>query len=244
MKKVYIIAAISAVITGILLFVFLTKLEKNKSIKPEYETIVVAAQDIPAFTSIKEEMIKAVQIPKGGAHEKVARETGIVIGSMCESQILSGEQIIIDKLKNQGENKSGIAYIIPEKMRAISIAVDDISGVSGFIKQGDYVDIIASITTAYLPDGTKKENPSNFTAVIAENILVAALDKSLSPKTEISSTTPTPTYSTITLIVSPQDAMKIIQSYKNGQITVSLRAVGDHSENDTPALDGEKILVQ
>lgn len=241
MKKVYILAAVAAVLTGVLLFSFLSGLEKKKEIKPEYETVVVAAQDIPPYTPITAEHVQAIQLPKGSGHEKAVRSTELVIGKMAESVILKGEQILAEKLKTVGENQSGLAYVIPKGKRAMTIAVDDITGVAGFIRQGDCVDILLTLSANYKPDGVEPETPGPITTVLAQNILVAALDKSLSPPAN-SNGSVGGTYTFLTLIVTQEETMRITEGSKNGQITLLLRAAGDDGANTQPPIGVDALI--
>ena len=150
MKKVVLFSLIAAICAGVMLYLYLGKLEQQKQVQIVYEEVVVAAQDIPAYTAITPEMLTVQQIPKGTAHPLAARAVSDAAGFVTEGAILAGEEVIPAKLKKPGQVESGLSYVIPKGMRAVTIGVDEISGFAGFLQRGDYVDIYAYITTSYV----------------------------------------------------------------------------------------------
>jgi len=239
MKKVYIAAAVLAVLTGALLYVWLGNVEKSSEVEIQYETVIVAAQDIPAYTVITSDMLTSAQVPLGTAHEYAAISASAVVGLTTESDILTGEQILTKKLKVMGESSSGLSYVVPSGMRAVTIAVDDISGVNGLIRIGDYVDVVANLSTTYGSDPAA-ETPAEVstTTVAAQNVLVVSLDSKLSDDGTQTG------YSYMTLILSPEDAMRVIEGYRIGTLTVILRSSGDHSKNSEKPVVPDDLVAQ
>ncbi len=256
MKKVVLFALIAALCAGALLYVYLGKLEQQKEVKVVYESVVVAAQPIPAYTPITPDMVTIKQVPQGSSHPSAARSADEVIGFVTESALITGEEILPAKLKQPGQAESGLSYVVPVGMRAITIAVDDISGVAGFIQRGDYIDVLAYVSVKVLGfDGmdpelykqmTGQDVPAedigvtveSATVVIAQNICVAAIGKTFAnSSSEIEGG-----YGSITLFVTPEDAMRINHAAKSGILTVVLRATGDHEKNtEDPILSNQLI---
>jgi len=232
MKKVYIIAAVLAVLAGVLLFLYLGNLENSSGTVVETETVVTAIRDIPAYTTIDATMLTLTSYPKGSAHPKAARSISEVVGKTTESEILSGEQIIPEKLKSED---SGLSYLLPEGMRAVTIAVDDVSGIAGFIQIGDYVDVICNTNTDY-------SESYNTTFVVAQDIKVAALDKQMVTSTTSSGSTVATSYTYLTLFVTPQQSLDIVHSYRAGVLSVALRRFNDHATADMKPVDNNDLL--
>ncbi|MEZ4626759.1 MAG: Flp pilus assembly protein CpaB [Eubacteriales bacterium] len=179
-----------------------------------------------------------------------------MIGFVTESAMITGEEILPAKLKQPGQTESGLSYVIPEGMRAITIAVDNISGVAGFIQRGDYVDILGFMSVkVYGYDGLDPESYKKITGidplpeelgvtvesatlVVAQNICVAAIGTTFAnSSSEIEGG-----YGSITLFVTPEDALRINQSAKSGILTVVLRSTGDHEPNtQDPILSNQLI---
>lgn len=252
MKKIYIIAAIAALAAGVFLYLYLDGLNEEVAVEIQYESVVIAAEDIPAYTVISAEMVTVAPLPLGSAHALAARSVSEVVGLTTESAILSGEQLLTAKLRVPGESASGLAYVIPEGMRAMTIAVDEVTGVSSLIRQGDYVDVVAHIATTFASPETVVENADGTTTVeppvaaestliAADNVLVAALNGEMTehPPVEGESTK----YAYVTLIVTTEEAMRITEGYRFGQLTLLLRASGEHGFNPEPPINADTLIT-
>lgn len=256
MKKVVLFALIAALCAGALLYVYLGKLERQKEIPVVYEDVAVAAQDIPAFTPITAEMIAIKQVPQGTSHPLAARTAAEVVGYVTESKILKDEEILPAKLKQPGQTESGLSYIVPDGMRAVTIAVDEISGVAGFLQRGDYVDVISYTTTTYQPEDaaqgadetaqSAQSAPTTqaTTVVAAQNVCVAAVGTSLASASSDAAEGAEAVYTSVTLFLTPEDAMRVIQGAKSGVVLLVLRASGDHEANTQPPMVSDTLLEQ
>ncbi|NLI54202.1 MAG: Flp pilus assembly protein CpaB [Clostridiales bacterium] len=257
MKKVILFALIAALCAGALLYFYLGNVEQQKEVQVVYENIIVAAVDIPAYTTITAEMLTLKQMPEGTAHPNAARSADAVIGYVTESDLIKGEEIIPIKLKQHGQLDSGLSYVVPDGMRAVTIAVDEVSGVAGFLQRGDYVDVISFTTTSYvLPEEAKVEDPNaeettadttkptqGTTVVAAQNVRVAAVGMTLSDTAASAAETSEMAYSTVTLFLTPEEAMRVIQGAKSGVIMLTLRASSDHDANEEDPVVSDSLLV-
>ena len=258
MRKIVIFALIAALCAGALLYFYLGNLEAQKEVKVEYDSIVVAAVDIPAFTPITGDMVTFRQVPMGYAHPLAARTKEEVVGLVTESEIIAGEEMLPSKLKQFGETDSGLSYVVPEGMRAVTVAVDEVSGVAGFLQRGDYVDVISYTSTSYeMPTAdqvqtgtTETTDPAqnavsqSTTVIAAQNILVAAIGRSLSSSTGSTEDQSAIGYNSVTLILSPEDAMRVIQGSRSGSLILILRASGDHDTNTEDPVINDSLLIK
>lgn len=147
MKKIYIIAIVSAAICGILLYSFFSGYEKKTTMTTEEnqqkaEQIVVAAEDIAAYTELTEKMLKVVAVSEGSAHTNAAHTIDEVIGKITEREIVSGEQILTNKVYKTGDSGTSLSYEIPKGMRAMTKNVDIEKNLAGYMEEGDLIDII------------------------------------------------------------------------------------------------------
>ena len=255
MKKVVLFAFIAALCAGALLYFYLGKLEAQKQAEVVYDNVVVAATNIPAYTPITGDMLTFKQIPMGFAHPLAAHTLDEAIGLVTESAIIEGEQILPSKLKQFGESDSGLSYNVPEGMRAVTVAVDEVSGVAGFLQRGDYVDVLSYTTatvqseqTEVAEDGTQQTVQTaqsvSVTVVVAQNIRIAAVGMSLSSPTVVTEGEPVMGYSSVTLLLTTEDAMRVIQGSKSGSISLILRAPGDHNPNTEKPIVNDTLLTQ
>jgi pilus assembly protein CpaB len=131
-KKVKILALLSAIVTALLLFVFLSSLIKFGG--SDTSKIVTAAQDIPANTLITQEMLVSTDVPTDAVLPGAITKISDVVGKALKSDIYIGEQIISAKMIVPGETGDGaLSYAFEPGMRAITIGVDATSGVAGML---------------------------------------------------------------------------------------------------------------
>lgn len=106
--------------------------------------VVVAAQDIPENVRITGAMIEVSSVPSEyilrGAYEALDD----VLGSMTKTAIYKGEQIMGGRI-SRGDTPDEFSYRIPEGKRAVSLAINNINGVAGFIQPRDRIDVLLTM---------------------------------------------------------------------------------------------------
>jgi pilus assembly protein CpaB len=211
-KKVKILALLSAIVTALLLFVFLSSLIKLGG--TDTSNIVTAAQDIPANTLITEEMLANTEVPTDAVLPGAITKISDVVGKAMKTDIYSGEQIISAKMIVPGETGDGaLSYAIEPGMRAITIAVDATSGVAGMLRPADRIDLVGEFDSAGII----------YTDLVAEYVHILAVDSVLDSSGKAGDGT-TPAYSTITLEVTPTQAMEISNAVYSGTLRAVLRS--------------------
>jgi pilus assembly protein CpaB len=129
---------ISAVASVVLYRLIVTKLAA--SAKPSIAQVVVASRNIEIGTLLKEADLKTVDWngpePKGALGNSSA-----AVGRGVVAAIYEGEPILENRLAGRGAG-AGLAATIPPGMRAVSIRVNDVGGVSGFVRPGAKVDVL------------------------------------------------------------------------------------------------------
>ncbi len=128
------------------------------------------------------------------------------------------------RLAEKGNEGGALSYALEEGYRAISVAVNDVTGVSGYINRGDRVDVVATLV-AY--DATKKNQPVS--TLIAQNLLVLETGTKWKKPTDSASDG----YATVTLAATPQEALKINYAATNGKLGLVLRPVLDNAKVTT-----------
>lgn len=230
MKKVKILALLSAIVTALLLFVFLSSLIKFGG--TDTTQIVTAAQDIPANTLITQEMLANTDIPADAVLPGAITKMSDVVGKALKSDIYVGEQIISAKIIVPGETGDGtLSYAIEPGMRAITIGVEATSGVAGMLRPSDRIDIIGEFSVAN----------TVYTDLVAEYVNILAVDNVLSETGKTSDGT-TVAYSTITLEVTPAQAMEISMAAYSGSLRAVLRSPLDEVLNNYKSITLVNVL--
>ena len=236
MKKVRLAALISALITAVLLYIFLSSL--GHSGESNRLAVVTASADIPSDTLITEDMLTMTKLPADAVLGDSATDKKLVSGKVAKTDIFAGEQILKGKLVSAGDTKNGeLAYTIEPGMRAISIAVDSTTGLAGMLKPNYKVDIISDF------DRENKDGSNiSYTTMVAEDITVLSVDSVLSKEGKEQPEDGNASYSTITLQVTPQQAMELSLSEYKGHLRAILRSPLDDKKTDLPYVTLDSVM--
>lgn len=230
MKSKYIIllSLIFGLLTAYLIFTYLTGLEQSIT-SIEYGEVVVAARDLPAKTHLTGEMITVKKVSLEYIHPQAMTKKDQVAGNISISPLVAGEQILKSKIATKDNVKNGLSYLVPVGKRALTVAVDEVSGVAGLIKPGDRIDVAATVN---IPEG-QREAP--FALVVLQDIQVLAVGRNLEEKE-------TQGNSTVTLAVTVEESRPLILASTKGSIRLMLRSPVDDSKVYTTPFKADNFL--
>ncbi|MBT9171892.1 MAG: hypothetical protein DDT21_00266 [Syntrophomonadaceae bacterium] len=215
-KKMLLLSVILAVLAGLAVFRFLAELERKSELEANLGPVLVAKADIPPRSRLNEGMFALVQQPKEFIHPQALTEQSQVKGAFARERLAAGEQVLASRLVAAGEVRAGLAYLISLGHRAMSVPVDSVSGVGGFILPGDRVDALVTIDV--------EENDTSIvtTTLVAENLLVLAAG------TIIRSTEQEQlAVDHVTLEVPANKVAALTQAGDRGALRLTLRAAGE-----------------
>jgi pilus assembly protein CpaB len=185
--------------------------------------VVVAANDLNVGSKIEDRDLKIVRLPAESLPEGVFRSKTRVVGRGVVLPVSKGEFILPNKVA--GENAgSGMPALIPPGMRAVSVRVNEVVAVAGFVVPGTRVDVLLT--------GNPGGNSDNQTTTVLENIAVLAAGQKL----ERNSAGEPQSVPVITLLVSPEDAQKLTLASQEGRIQLSLRNPLDTNQQKLPSV--------
>lgn len=216
-KRIIILAVITGLLTAILTISYINSSKNQIPVGMKTTEVVVATVNIESNVAITREMVEIRELPANSIHIQSIRNLNDVIGQITSEKIIAGEQIIKDRLAI-GQTDTSVSFTIPENMRAISIPINETTGVAGFISVGDKIDIMIedviagkSITTTKLQNVMvlqKGQNP-------ADNFELQGANKGLT--------------ASLTILVTPSQAEVIGYALNIGSpIAVSLRNPADN----------------
>lgn len=223
MKKIYLIALLFAVLTAIAVFNYAQYLQN--SMQTPKGAVVSALIRIPENTLITEDMIELKKLPQEAINPLGAASTSLVAGRITNSAIEAGEQILTVRLNEKGKENGGLTYTIPKGHRAITVEVTNITGVAGYIKKTNHVDVIASL----MMDSIINEK----TEKVAKTTLLLQ-DREVLETGPASAEKGTVGYANITLAVTPEEAVRLFYAQTNGKLTVVLRPILEEEKNEIP----------
>lgn len=150
--------------------------------------------------------------------------------------IEKNEAILAVKVTAPGE-KAGITSQLERGMRAFAINVDVSSGVSGFLRPGDQVDIYWTGGTGGLADELEGRSEGDVTKLIETNIKLIAVDQVANAET-----TDAMIARTVTVSVQPQQVAALAQAQSTGRLSLSLVGAEDDSVAEAVEVDQRKLL--
>jgi pilus assembly protein CpaB len=181
--------------------------------------VVVATRPLAVGTMIKPADVKLVRTPAlpKGAFSKVEE----VLDRPVVSNILLEEPILEGRLAVKGSGL-GLAPTIPVGMRAVTVRVNDVAGVAGFVLPGMRVDVLVS--------GKPPNGDDNMTITCLQNVLVLSAGQVMQADAR-GQAIQAPT---VTLLVSPEDAETLTLAGTEGRIQLVLRNSSDQTIEKTP----------
>lgn len=184
-------------------------------------TIVVASRDLPAGSIVRREDVEAIEWPGAAVPEGFATQLGEVVGRGVITEVRENEPLLAWKMAEK-EAGGGLSITIPEGMRAVSVEVDEVVGVAGFVLPGTRVDVLATV----MP-GTDRRQTT--TRIILQNVRALAADQQYQQDIDGE-----PQYVTVvTLLVTPEDAEALTLAATEGRIQLALRNTLDVNEIET-----------
>lgn len=244
-RKLLLLCAAAALLVFLILYGILSALfskKEEKAVAPQAMVPVIEANtDIAPQTVITEDMVKAVEVSPSMVPAGALTDKNAVVGKKAGTDIYMGDIITGRKLSQRA---GGFVGLIPDGMRAVSFSVNDVTGVSGFAKPGDKVDILLV---------TEREGKNRITSkILLKDVLILAVNKSSgqpqpqpqktdkdgksvpdgsAPRQTSSSTASIGTPSVVTVALTPYDAAKLIASTQIGQLQMLLRPSNDEGDH-------------
>lgn len=173
--------------------------------------VVVTVQKLSLGARIAPENVRVVSWPQALKPEGSFQTVDQVVGRGVTVPMLPNEPVLETRLAPK-EGGAGLTATIPEGMRAVSVKVNDVIGVSGFVLPGTRVDLILTGS----PDQTLGIDTSK---VILENVLVLAAGQNIQQDENGNPQN----VQVITLLVTPEDAQKVALASVDGRIQLALR---------------------
>jgi pilus assembly protein CpaB len=239
-NKRLILALMGAVICGLFAVMLVTRyLASVRNYAKDLNNVVVAKTEIPLGTKITADQLALLPIPNGSAPEGAFRKVEEVVDRVAVIPIGLREPVTISKLAPAGTD-GGLGAVIPPGYRALTVKVDEIVGVSGFVMPGSYVDVVAVI----VPVAANAAAQGPISKIVLQNIKVLASGAKLDSPTDQREPTKV---NAVTLLVTPDQAEKLVLAANESKLQLVMRHFGDEEDTQTNGankatlLDGESV---
>lgn len=192
--------------------------------------IVVAAYDLPLGTKIESSELKMAKWSGDAIPEGAYTDPHQAIGSYVKSQFVSNEPIVANKLF-LGQKTAGVMpLLIPFGMRAVSVPVDEVSDIAGFVLPHTRVDVLVALAGS-------DANSKPLAKIVLQNIEVLAVAQEVEMKKDAPDVV-----KVVTLLVSPQDAERLALANREGTLRLAMRNYNDNKIVLTSGADVAQML--
>ena len=196
--------------------------------------VAVAKVAIPIGTKIIPEQVMVVQYPKESTPDGTFESAERLAGRVAVTNIAPREPITESRLAPEG-TAGGLSAVIPEGYRAMTVKVDDVVGISGFIMPGTLVDVVVVIDPA---DHAGMQDPVS--KIVLQNIKVLANGQNIDkPENQREANT----VKAVTLLVTPEQAEKLALAATEGKLQLVMRNSIDQSDEKTPGVNKRGLLT-
>lgn len=197
----------------------------------ELSKVVAAAVEIPFGTKIDASLIKMVELPPESVPTGAFRDPEKATGRVAAFTLFPGE-VLLEGRVVEHIGGSALAAVVPEGKRAITVRVDDVVGVAGFLLPGNRVDVIATRRGTGGGRGVESRTLIN-------NLKVLAVDQTTSPdKNE------PVVVRAVTLEAEPAQAEEIVGAQEEGKVQLTLRNPLDGTRRELPKEPGMPVAEE
>jgi pilus assembly protein CpaB len=196
-----------------------------------YRKVVVANRDLSMGKKLEAADLKTSDWPEGIVPMGSYSSASELFGRVLKTESKTSEAVIESKLAPKG-SEGGFSSIIPDGMRALTVSVNNSSGVGGFILPNTRVDVLVTVSSP-------AQKGESTTKIILEDITVLAVDQTFERKED-----DPVIVQTVTLLVTPEDAEKLVLASTEGKLQLSLRNNSDRSVKVTSGVQLKELVVK
>jgi pilus assembly protein CpaB len=228
-KSFMIVAVLLGVAAAVVGYYGLTSLASQASAQNSvnFKNVVITATDLTFGVKLDRAMLRTVRYPKESVPEGAFASMDSVVGQTTKVFMSAREPVTAIKLSSRG---GGLSMLVRPSMRAASLEVNQVSGVSGFVLPGDRVDVLTTVDS-------RVSTEDAVTRTVLQNIEVLAAGQ----KTEQQDNKPI-TVQSVTLLVNPEGAETLALALHEGKIHLVLRNPEDQEVVSVASLSTREML--
>jgi pilus assembly protein CpaB len=232
-KRFFVVLA-GALVFGLLAAVSVNRYLSNaQAFSKDMTRVAVAKVAIPLGTKIVPEQVMMVQFPRESMPDGTFENADKLSGRVAIVNIAAREPITDSRLAPEG-TLGGLSAVIPEGYRAMTVKVDDVVGISGFIMPGTLVDVVVVITPE---DASRGAGP--ISKIVLQNIKVLANGQNIDkPENQRDANS----VKAVTLQVTPEQAEKLALATSEGRLQLVMRNSIDQGDEETTGVNKQKLL--
>ena len=230
-SRMFLLAAVALILAvGV---TFFTYQALRQRLEPADDTtqIVVAALPVSIGAKLTEVDLRMAPWPRAITIEGSFQKISDVVGRGIVVPLVPNEPVLSSKLAASGSG-AGLMSTIPDGMRAVSVKVNDVIGVAGFVVPGSRVDVILS-------GSPTASGNVEMAKVILENVQVLAAGQNIANDDKGKPMS----VQVVTLLVTPDDSQKLALASIDGRIQLALRNPLDLEQMNPNAVRREQLFA-
>jgi len=202
-----------------------------KTVSVPTRPVVIARANLALGTELRAEDLVASPWPEGSIPEGAFSDVSQIVGRGLIASVVTHEPILPGKLASK-EAGSGLPPIIPAGKRAVSVKVNEVIGVAGYVLPGTVVDVVTTQSPTMRPEDMTSKVVLTQVPVLTAGTRLEQEGKDGKPMQ----------VTVVTLLVSPEQAERLALASSEGKIHLALRNPLDSSEPATPGVQPSGLL--
>ncbi|KUK83720.1 MAG: Flp pilus assembly protein CpaB [Pelotomaculum thermopropionicum] len=237
-KLILIMAVIAGLAAAGGAYLYLENLKQTYETSGDFIKVVTASQRIPAKTRITARMIELEDIPSKYINNRAAVDTKEVIGKIAKMDILPGEQVLRDRVAGDRDALNDLSLMLQQGKRAVTIPVNEVSGLAGLLRPGDRVDVLGTFDL----QGAVGQGKYSITTLLIQNVDVLSVDQNTIPSSGSNNQKDPVPARTITLSVTPEQAQPLVLCSEKGALRLILRPAADREPVTLPSIKMDQLV--
>ena len=233
--RIFIVLALAVTVGGVFAFATYRYVQKlpapTAAAKLQTRPVVIAVANLDLGASLRPEDLRVIDWPAESVPAGAFEHVEDVIGRGIIQPVVQNEAILPNKLASK-EAGAGLPPVIRPGYRALSVRVNDVVGVAGYVLPGTHVDVVATVN----PTNSQTDVTSK---VVLTNVEVLASGTKIERDTEQNKPI---AVSVVTLLVNPIDAERLTLASTEGKIQLALRNPLDLATPSTPGIRPAALL--
>ena len=226
--RVFVVLVLAVTAGGALAFGtynYMQKAQTTRTVSLPTRPVIVAAADLDIGAELTREDVRIIEWPANSVPSGAFSTADQVVGRGLIYPVIQNEPILPMKLASK-EAGAGLPPAIPPGLRAVSVRVNEVIGVAGYVLPGTRVDVVTTLSpTDQHRDVTSK--------VILTNVQVLAAGTKIDRETDKAKPTPV---TVVTLLVNPEESERLTLAASEGKIQLALRNPLDKGSTETPGV--------
>jgi pilus assembly protein CpaB len=234
-KRIYMVLGVAMAVGAVFAFGTYRYVQARPANSPEpvnTSRVVIAASNMDVGAALRAEDLRVIDWPAGSVPEGAFHKSEDLVGRGLIQPVVAFEPILPAKLASP-EAGAGLPPIIPEGMRALSVRVNDVIGVAGYVLPGTRVDVLVTVSpTDQHDDVTSKLILPNVQVLTAGTRIERDVEKDKPISVSV-----------VTLLVNPEQAERLTLASTEGKIQLALRNPLDKTAPETRGVKPAVLLA-